>query len=160
MKICVNLRGLRDNYMPAELAEIRRQGIYKIQGDNSYLFWKSVVCAQQFWLFLHHWIETNWFVMSKTNTYICPVCGYDKMSEPPCDDLGYPTYVNLLMLWFWIRVRRRIQGTLIFRISAAMDKQRISLFLCQEEANKLEWTGYETAAGKYWQVNNIAFLFL
>ena len=93
MIICVNLRGLRDNYMPAELAEIRRQGIYKIQGDNSYLFWKSVVCAQQFWLFLHHWIETNWFVMSKTNTYICPVCGYDKMSEPPCDDLGYPTYV-------------------------------------------------------------------
>lgn len=35
MIICVNLRGLRDNYMPAELAEIRRQGIYKIQGDNS-----------------------------------------------------------------------------------------------------------------------------
>ena len=38
MIICVNLRGLRDNYMPAELAEICRQGIYKIQGDNSYLF--------------------------------------------------------------------------------------------------------------------------
>jgi hypothetical protein len=35
MIICVNLRGLRDNYMPAELAEIRRQDINKIQGDNS-----------------------------------------------------------------------------------------------------------------------------
>ena len=34
MIICVNLRGLRDNYMPAELAEIRRQDIYKIQVDN------------------------------------------------------------------------------------------------------------------------------
>ena len=38
MIICVNLRGQRDNYMPAERAEIRRQGIYKIQGDNSDLF--------------------------------------------------------------------------------------------------------------------------
>ncbi len=38
MIICVNLRGQRDNYMPAELAEIRRQCIYKIQGDNSDLF--------------------------------------------------------------------------------------------------------------------------
>ena len=33
--IRVNLRGLRDNHKPAELAEIRRQDIYKIQGDNS-----------------------------------------------------------------------------------------------------------------------------
>ena len=32
--ICVNLRSLRENYMPAELAEIRRQDIYKIQVDN------------------------------------------------------------------------------------------------------------------------------
>ena len=37
--ICVNLRGLRDNYMSAELAEIRRQDINKIQGDNSVLFY-------------------------------------------------------------------------------------------------------------------------
>lgn len=40
--ICVNLRGLWDNYMPAELAEIRRQDIYKNQGDNSD-FLKSAV---------------------------------------------------------------------------------------------------------------------
>ncbi len=39
MIICVNLRGLRDNYMPAELAEIRRQDINKIQGDNSDFFY-------------------------------------------------------------------------------------------------------------------------
>ncbi len=36
--ICVNLRSLRENYMPAELAEIRRQDIYKIQGNNSDFF--------------------------------------------------------------------------------------------------------------------------
>ena len=32
--ISVNLRGLRENNMPAELAEIRRRDIYKIQWDN------------------------------------------------------------------------------------------------------------------------------
>ena len=44
--ICVNLRGLRDNYMPAELAEIRRHDIYKIQGDNSD-FLKSAVTIKK-----------------------------------------------------------------------------------------------------------------
>ncbi len=40
--IRVNLRGLRDNHKPAELAEIRRQDIYKIQGDNSEKKWEQV----------------------------------------------------------------------------------------------------------------------
>ena len=30
----------------------------------------------------------------KRNTYICPVCGYDKLVEPPYDEeFGCPTYV-------------------------------------------------------------------
>ena len=24
---------------------------------------------------------------------ICPVCGYDKLEQPPYDEYGYPTYV-------------------------------------------------------------------
>lgn len=26
-------------------------------------------------------------------TYICPVCGYNKLEEPPYDEFRYPTYV-------------------------------------------------------------------
>lgn len=44
-----NLRGLRDNYMPAELAEIRRQGIFtRFKGIIQFYFEKVLSVRNNF----------------------------------------------------------------------------------------------------------------
>jgi hypothetical protein len=43
-------------------------------------------------------------------TYICPVCGYDKLEEPPYDEFGCPTYVICSCFGFEFGVDDEAEG--------------------------------------------------